>query len=446
MIVCMRRAGWTVGPADLRGVVMERKDALMSGRDFGRGGRGGGFGDRDNRGGPPRDRDNRGGGFGDRDNRGGFGDRDNRGGGGGFRDRDAGPRREGAPSRPWERRDEERPARPSGDRPFERPAGPPPERDVRVERYNEAAEAPPREERPGRFGGDRPDRFADRPERPAGDRPNRFGNDRDDRRPMRDGAPAPAPRAPERPTPQATPTRAEEPKTVAEPKGAAAAAIRQTPQGWTQSHLTDSWNDEDKLKSWTPSNRDQQEMVEDNIEADPQIPGRDARAISVRAKSGVVTLTGTVRSRTVKFAASSDAFWTYGVNEVQNELVVESRMTRALTPAASAPTRETETEALEVGMTAPVTDATEALENAMTAPADDAVEAESDDVVADTATEVIASENIAATEAVQQDRLSVASESDYDDDDEDEDDEDDDEDDNEDDNEEEVSTAPESRA
>ncbi len=413
----------------------------MSGRDFGRGGRGGGFGDRDNRGGPPRDRDNRGGGFGDRDNRGGgFGDRDNRGGGG-FRDRDGGPRREGAPSRPWERRDEERPAQPAGDRPFERPAGPPPERDVRVERYNEAAEAPPREERPGRFG-DRPDRFADRPDRPAGDRPNRFGNDRDDRRPMRDNAPAPAPRGPERPATPPAPTRAEEPKAVAEPKGAAAAAIRQTPQGWTQGHLTDSWNDEDKLKSWTPSNRDQQEMVEDNIEADPQIPGRDARGITVRAKSGVVTLTGTVRSRTVKFAASSDAFWTYGVNEVQNELVVESRMTRALTtsaaPAASAPAataEETATEALEAGMTAPITDATEALGNAMIAPAAED-EAESDDVVADTATEVIASENDAATEAVQQDRLSVASESDYEDDndEEDEDDEDD------------KGTAPESRA
>jgi len=373
----------------------------MSGRDFGRGGRGGGFGDRDNRGGPPRDRDNR-------------------GGGGGFRDRDGGPRREGAPSRPWERRDEERPARPSGDRPFERPAGPPQERDVRVERYNEASEAPPRDERPDRFG-DRPDRFADRPDRSGGDRPNRFGNDRDDRRPMRDSAPAPAPRAPERPTPPPAPARAVEPKVAAEPKGAAAAAVRQTPQGWTQDHLMDSWNDEDKLKSWTPSNRDQQEMVEDNIEADPQIPGRDARAISVRAKSGVVTLTGTVRSRTAKFAASSDAFWTYGVNEVQNELVVESRMTRALTsaatpatPATPALSEETATEALEAGMNAPVSDATEALENAMTAPA---AEDEADEVVADTATEVIAAENAAVTGAVQQDRLSVASESDYDDDD-----------------------------
>jgi hypothetical protein len=391
----------------------------MSGRDFGRGGRGGGFGDRDNRGGPPRDRDNRGGGFGDRDNR-----------GGGFRDRDSGPRREGGPSRPWERRDEERPARPAGDRPFDRPAGPPPERDVRVERYNEAAEAPPREERPARFN-DRPDRFADRPERSFGDRPNRFGNDRDDRRPMRDGAPAPAPRAPERPAAPPVTARAEEPKAAAEPKGAAAAAARQTPQGWTQAHLIDSWNDEDKLKSWTPSNRDQQEMIEDNIEADPQIPGRDARAITVRAKSGVVTLTGTVRNRAIKFAASSDAFWTYGVIEVQNELVVESRMTRALASgaanaaAATTTPRETAMEGLEAGMTAPVTDATEALETAMTPPAAEE-EAESDDAVADTATEVIASENAAATEAVQQDRLSVASESDYEDDDDEDDDEDED--------------------
>jgi hypothetical protein len=77
-------------------------------------------------------------------------------------------------------------------------------------------------------------------------------------------------------------------------------------------------------------------------------------------------------------------------------------------------------------MTAPVTDATAAMGNAMTAPAG---EDEADAVVADTATEVIASENDAATDAVQQDRLSAASESDYDDEDDDEDDEDDDEDD-----------------
>ncbi len=264
----------------------------MSGRDFGRGGRGG-FGGA------------RGGGFGDRDQRrGGFGDRE----GGNFRDRERGGRDGGRdfgapPSRPWERRDgDERPARPSGDRPFDRPPGersfdrppgPPPERDVRVERYADTPSRPPREDRPG-------------------DRPARFGGERDT-------PPRPTPSAPrpdERPTPA---PRAEE------PKGAAAAAARPTPQGWSQEHLLDSWNDEARLKGWTPSDQDLREMVEDNIEADPQVPGRDGRAINVQAQGGVVTLSGTVRSRAVKFAAGSDAYWTFGVSGVQNELEVRPR-------------------------------------------------------------------------------------------------------------------------
>lgn len=128
----------------------------MSGRDFGRGGRGG-FGDRDNRGG------------------GGFRDRE----GGNFRDR--GSRDAGAPpSRPWERRDaDDRPARPAGDRPFdrpfgdrptERPAGPPPDR---VERFADAPSRPPRD-----------DRFGDRPSR-AEERFNRFGPPATQRRALR---------------------------------------------------------------------------------------------------------------------------------------------------------------------------------------------------------------------------------------------------------------------
>lgn len=254
----------------------------MSGRDFGRGGRN--FGDRR-------------GGFGDRDERrGGFRDRE-----GGFRDRgDRGGRDAGAPpSRPWERRDDaERPARPSGDRPFDRPDR---ERDVRVERYDEAPPRPPREERfgdrPARFGGDRPT-----PPRPGG-----F-----------------PPRAPERPATPPTPQRAEEPKSTPP-----AAPTRPTPAGWSQAHLLDSWNDEARLKGWTPSDQDLQEMVEDNIEGDPQVPGRDQRAITVSASGGVVTLTGAVRSRAVKFAAGSDAYWTFGVTEVRNELDVRPRGAQA---------------------------------------------------------------------------------------------------------------------
>lgn len=278
----------------------------MSGRDSGRGGRGG-YGDRDS-------------------GRGNF--REGGGGGGNFRDRDRAPRPPGGPpSRPWERRDDDRPPRPAGDRPFDRPAGPPPDRDVRVERYfPEESDRPPRMERGG----------IDRPARFGGDREGggRFGGDVAPR-----PRPAPAAERPvERPTPAPAP-RAEE------PKGAAAAAARPTPQGWSQAHLMDSWLDEQRLKGWTPGDQDQQEMVEDNIEADPQVPGRDGRAISVQARSGVVTLTGTVRSRAVKFAAGSDAYWTYGVNAVKNELVVKPRGPQV--GETSAPKRPTATVAPE---------------------------------------------------------------------------------------------------
>ncbi|HEY8599938.1 MAG TPA: BON domain-containing protein [Thermomicrobiales bacterium] len=276
----------------------------MSGRDFGRGGRGG-FGDRDDR---------RGGG--------GFRDRE----GGGFRDR--GSRDAGAPpSRPWERRDgDDRPTRPTGDRPFDRPfgdrpAGPPPDRDVRVERYADVPSRSPRD-----------DRFGDRPSR-AEERFNRFG-------PPRDAAPRATPPAAPPPAPAAAPERPTAAPRNEELKGAAAAAARPKPQGWTQAHLMDSWLDESRLKGWTPSDREQQEMIEDNIEADPQVPGRDFRAISVRSRSGAVTLTGTVRSRAVKFAAGSDAYWTFGVLDVKNELEVRPRGLQTAT-AAPAPTEAT---------------------------------------------------------------------------------------------------------
>ena len=242
----------------------------MSGRDFGRGGRG--FGDRDRR---------------------GFEDQQNEGRGG-FRDRG----REGAgQSRPWERRDDERPPRTLGDRPFDRPEG---ERDVRVERYDEPARPP----RPW--------------ERPEGDRPARFDRDGGGDRFRRDSPPPAG-----RPAPAAPPARPAPPSAPAPTPAPPAAPTAQ--RGWTPSHLIDSWHDEERLKWWTPSDQELQDLVEDHIEEDPQVPGRDFRAITVRARDGVVALTGAVRSRAVKFAAGNDAYWTYGVREVRNELTLKPR-------------------------------------------------------------------------------------------------------------------------
>jgi hypothetical protein len=276
----------------------------MSGRDFGRGGRG----------------------YGDRGDRRGFDDRD--GGRGGPRDRDGGysgpggpPRRdrEGGfpPSRPWERRDEERPSRPAGDRPFDRPAPAENDRDVRVERYYDEPGRPPRDDR----------NRADRVERPRREReePRAGGAERET-------APRPAP------APAGVPVA---------PLLPAAPFVMPNPgeRIWTYHHLRDSWRDDERLRGWTPSDQDLQEMVEDNIEADPQVNGRDRRAIEVRVAQATVTLTGTVRSRLAKFAAGSDAFWTYGVQEVRNEITVNVRgpqakheeVAKAAAPTAAPP-------------------------------------------------------------------------------------------------------------
>ncbi len=330
----------------------------MSGRDFGRGDRGG-FRDRDR---GDRDGDRRGG-FNDRGDRGGgFRDRDRGPGGfrdrapGGFRDRDE---RGGPPggSRPWEQRDADRPARPFGDRPFDRPDRAEPDRDVRVERYYEEPGRPPREDRGDRFarpGGDRPergdfrggDRGGDRGDRPRGDRERggAFG---------REAAPPP-PRGDARPEqPRSGPSSEIEARrqrwdaAAPENQSLAASPFVTPPPGeatWTYHHLSDSWRDEERLRGWTPSDDDLREMVEDNIEADPQLNARDRRSIQVQAAGGAVTLTGTVRSRLAKFAAGSDAYWTYGTREVRNDLTVRARGPQAeggaqqpAAPAATAP-------------------------------------------------------------------------------------------------------------
>ena len=293
----------------------------MSGRDSGRGGdRRGGFGDRD------RDRDR------DRP-RGGFRDRD-RPPGGGFR---------GNP-RPWERRDDDdRPARPSGDRPFDRPSDRPNRDDsIRTERYYEEPDRPPRDQRPPRsspFGGDRErDRGYDSGP-PRGDRPGP---------PRRDTPPAGGPPSGARPRPPEPEFGRQDAGAARPPANAPATepglppflAAAAAGQQWTYHHLSDSWRDEERLRGWTPSDQDLQEMVEDNVEADPQLNARDRRNIQVEARGGVVTLTGAVRSRLAKFAAGSDAYWTYGVQEAAGTTAAPASAPSAasVAPASTAST------------------------------------------------------------------------------------------------------------
>ena len=304
--------------------IVNRRGTPMSGRDFGRGGRGG-----------DRDRDRGRGGFRDRSDRGDRGDRGERGDRG-----DRGPGLGGP--RPWERRDDDRPARPFGDRPFDRPRREDRDDEIRVERYYDESPRPRRDDR-----GDRGDR---------GDRPRRFSDDREGRgdrdrgrdfagpprggrgdTPWRESGPGPDARpggagaqaGPRHPSPEPHAGADERAyQGVSAPPGSSAVAgpgAVGTNRAWTYQHLTDSWQEEERLRGWTPSDQDLQEMVEDNIEADPQLNARDRRNIQVRAAGGVVTLTGTVRSRLAKYAAGSDAYWTYGVQEVRNELDVRVR-------------------------------------------------------------------------------------------------------------------------
>ena len=278
----------------------------MSGRDFGRDRRGG-FGDRDRRGGFD-DRDRGNGGFRDRDRApGGFRERDRPG-------RDAGPgprpweeRDAGAGSRPWERRDDERPARPAGNRPFDRPDRAAADGDVGVERSYQESPRPTRETRDERGGRERAGAPPARPEPAAG----RAGTGERPRREEFDLPPFVAPMsAPFRPSWAGGPL-------------------------WSPLHLSDSWYEEERLRGWTPSDHDLQEMVEDNIEADPLLNARDRRNIQIRAAGNTVTLAGTVRSRLAKYAAGSDAFWTYGAQEVRNDLTIRTRGPQAATPGAS---------------------------------------------------------------------------------------------------------------
>jgi hypothetical protein len=192
-----------------------------------------------------------------------------------------------------------------------------------------------RGDRPRRFGDDREGRgdrdrgrdFAGPPRGGRGDAPWREGGPGAGTRERPGGAGAQA--APREPSP--------EPRAGADerayqgvsgppggPAGAEPGAVG-TNRAWTYQHLTDSWQEEERLRGWTPGDQDLQEMVEDNIEADPQLNARDRRNIQVRAEGGVVTLAGTVRSRLAKYAAGSDAYWTYGVREVRNELDVRVR-------------------------------------------------------------------------------------------------------------------------
>lgn len=287
----------------------------MTGRDGGRSGRAGFDRDRNERPrGNPRDRPP----------------------GGGFRDRDPAP----GFARPWERRDDARPPRPSGDRPFDRPNR---DDDVRVEHYYPEEPRPHRDERdgPARSGGQRDARF------PPPD------SDRFARAPRYTPPPAPAP---QKSAPPDTATNQPSFASAAATAPAVVASPVATPPAervWSQQHLIDSWAEEERLRGWAPSDDELREMVEDNIEADPQLNARDKRNVTISAAQGQVTLTGTVRSRRAKFAAGSDAFWTFGVHDVRNQLAIKERGPKAATQSGTMAVSTTTPVVAEIPSTPP---------------------------------------------------------------------------------------------
>ena len=83
--------------------------------------------------------------------------------------------------------------------------------------------------------------------------------------------------------------------------------------------------------------------------------------MTITVQGGVVTLSGTVRNRMVKFAAYSDAFWTYGVTDVRNELAIKGQGAPAAAAAAS-PTTTAAVPATQVDAFVPAEDDAEATE------------------------------------------------------------------------------------
>lgn len=89
------------------------------------------------------------------------------------------------------------------------------------------------------------------------------------------------------------------------------------PVGWTDLDLYDYNNDlilEDNEIS---------DFVKDNIVADPGIPMSDANNIQVKVEDGKAILSGTVRNPRTNPLAYTDAYWTPGVLDVQDDIKVE---------------------------------------------------------------------------------------------------------------------------
>jgi hypothetical protein len=88
------------------------------------------------------------------------------------------------------------------------------------------------------------------------------------------------------------------------------------PTGWTDLDLYD-YN-----RNFVLDDNEIEDLVKDNIAANPAITVSDRNRIDVKVKDGVVTLTGKVKNPRTKPLAYADAYWSSGVVDVNNKLEV----------------------------------------------------------------------------------------------------------------------------
>ncbi len=65
-------------------------------------------------------------------------------------------------------------------------------------------------------------------------------------------------------------------------------------------------------------------IVVDNIRSDPAIPRSDKESVKVEVSGGIVNLTGVVRERRTKPLAYADAFWSWGVSDVNSDIKIQT--------------------------------------------------------------------------------------------------------------------------
>ncbi len=95
-----------------------------------------------------------------------------------------------------------------------------------------------------------------------------------------------------------------------------------SPSGWSDYDLYDYNN------NFILDDEEIEDIVRDNLAADPGITLSDQQQIEVTVKDGNVTLSGVVRNPRSKPLAYADAYWSSGVLDVKNEITVKPRKRR----------------------------------------------------------------------------------------------------------------------